>query len=503
MSGTKRDRPNSGKVYSQSTMGPNRIQEHAREVAARAELQSHSLRQTSNSRSLFEQQIEQQQSLLLEQQKQSLRHFNAAIQKEMDKDAKLLGTEQEEMLDPEKEMNGKIARSDSLSSIDSLEISSGLTRDSLMSSVISHSEPTTSTGTVLPTNQQTFNGHYANNMSPVGNRASSANHNHTQPTFINSAWSSAPSISGFGQQDSNYNKPNGNYTGTSTGGFVLHRSPSNPTNIAVVSPSVVQARKEPSDQDNNDKPSLVQGTYDVGSFTPNRDSRSESSITGPGYYPNGEMKNGGISAGQVDKSEASEPYNVIKTSSNGRANAHYYQDSVVNNASTFILCPDPGPSDNDSRMTSQSNFDYSNSYSSKSSATNVTVTSAYSPGTYNMNQSINSQSQVPSYSPASYSDTSAGGKTVTTSAATVTPTTLPSGFSHMAYLPHPPNTTAPSSRPGLTMADMRANSLAGNVNSKQYEQMNADELKRENDDEVVEEEEVVEKTQPKQKVRLM
>ena len=487
-------------MYSQSTMGPNRIQEHAREVAARAELQSHSLRQTSNSRSLFEQQIEQQQSLLMEQQQQSLQHFNAAIQKEMDKDTKLLGTEQEEILDPEKEMSGKITRSDSLSSVDSLEISSGLTRDSLMSSLISHPEPTTtSTEAVVSANQQTTPDHHYSNKGTLGNATSNTGHNYTQPTFINSAWGTAPSITGFGQ-DSRYNTPNGNYTGpssSSVGGFVLHRSPSNPTNVAVVSPSVIQARNEPSNHENNDKPSSIQGTLDVGSFTPNKDLRNESSITGPDPdYGYGDAKNGEALAGYVDKSEASEPYNMIRTSSNGRANAHYYQDSVVNNASTFVLHHDGvhGQSGNDYKQAQQLNFDYSNPYSSKSSTTNVTVTSAYTPGAH-MNQSVST------YSPANYSDASTVGKTVTASSASVIQTTLPPGFSHMTYLPHPPNVSAPTNRPAVTMADMRASSLAGNVNAKQYEQMNVTELNNGNDIETIEEEEEDPKIkQPKQKV---
>ena len=479
--GTKRDRPSSGTIYSQSTMGPNRIQEHAREVAARTELQSHSLRQTSNSRSLFEQQLEQQQSLLLEQQKQSLHHFNTAIQKEMDKDVKLLGTEQDEILDPEKEMSGRIGRSDSLSSVDSLEISNGITRDSLVSSqsagVMSIRSAANQHGTI-----------YASSAGPM---LTNTTHSHTYSTNVNSAWGTAPSITGFSHSDTNQaNKAKG-ADASSVGGFILHRNPSNPTNVAVVSPSVIHRRNESANCEHNEKPAAVQGISGVGSFTPNKDFRNEPSITGPN------PDNGKTDQSRND-SETPEAYSVIKTSSNGRANAQFHQDSVVNNAGTFILHSEAETNGHWEDFSKQSNFDYSNPYSSKASMTSVTVTSASTPVAYNQ-KSINSQS---SYSAANYIDRSTVGQTMTTSAAAVTSTSIPPGFGHMAYLPHPPNTSAPSNRPTLTMADMRASSLAGNVNGnmKQLEQMDVQEIDDRSDDMVGEEEELPETRKGKQKV---
>ena len=480
-SGTKRDRPGSGTIYSQSTMGPNRIQEYAREAAARTELQSHSLRQTSNSRSLFEQQLEQQQSLLLEQQKQSLHHFNTAIQKEMDKDVKLMGTEQDEILDPEKEMSGRIARSDSLSSVDSLEISNGITRDSLVSS-----QSTQVVSIASSTNQ-----HGIIHTSSAGPALTNTTHSHTSSTNVNSAWGTTPSITSFSHSDTNQAKKAKGADTSSVAGFILHRSPSNPTNVAVVSPNVIHRGNELANHERNEKHAPVQGISGIGSFTPNNDFQNGPSITGPNSY-NGKTDE------SHNNSETLEAHGVIKTSSNGRANAHVYQDSVFNNAGTFILHSVAETNGHWEDCPKQSNFDYSNPYSSKASMTNVTVTSACAPVAY-VQKSINSQS---SYSAANYTDGSTVGQTITSSAAAVTSTTIPPGFSHMAYLPHPPNTSAPLNRPALTMADMRASSLAGNVNvnMKQLEQTDVPEIDDVSDDIVGEEEELPETRKGKQKV---
>ena len=259
----------------------------------------------------------------------------------------------------------------------------------------------------------------------------------------------------------------------------------------MVSPSVIHRRNESANCEHNEKPATVQGISGVGSFTPNKDFRNEPSITGPN------PDNGKTDQSHKD-SETPEAYSVIKTSSNGRANAQFHQDSVVNNAGTFILHSEAETNGHWEDFSKQSNFDYSNPYSSKASMTSVTVTSASTPVAYNQ-KSINSQS---SYSAANYIDRSTVGQTMTTSAAAVTSTSIPPGFGHMAYLPHPPNTSAPSNRPTLTMADMRASSLAGNVNGnmKQLEQMDVPEIDDRSDDMVGEEEELPETRKGKQKV---
>ena len=97
--------------YARQLQTPERAKDAAREMAARAELHSCSLSNTTNSRSRFEEQLQQHQQLLVHQQRATLEQFNAAIQQEMDADPKLLGEEE-------------VARSevsDSVSSTDSLE----------------------------------------------------------------------------------------------------------------------------------------------------------------------------------------------------------------------------------------------------------------------------------------------------------------------------------------------------------------------------------------------
>ncbi|XP_046332718.2 uncharacterized protein LOC124115684 isoform X1 [Haliotis rufescens] len=100
--------------YSSLHLRPQSPSERAQE---HADLRDKSLRNYTDSRSLFEQQLEQHQQLLLEDQKKSLHIFNQAIQREMDADAKLEGTEEDE-----EEMSW-MNRSDSLSSVDSLDVS--------------------------------------------------------------------------------------------------------------------------------------------------------------------------------------------------------------------------------------------------------------------------------------------------------------------------------------------------------------------------------------------
>ncbi|XP_064596623.1 centrosomal protein of 126 kDa-like [Liolophura sinensis] len=108
--------------YGSSSTPPakDRVQEQAKETAARADLHNRSLRNLTNSKSLFEQQLEQHQQLVLEQQKNSLREFNAALRKEIEEDLRGEGVSGIVMeTDAVREENEDIA--ESLSSLDSLE----------------------------------------------------------------------------------------------------------------------------------------------------------------------------------------------------------------------------------------------------------------------------------------------------------------------------------------------------------------------------------------------
>ncbi|ESO93359.1 hypothetical protein LOTGIDRAFT_161924 [Lottia gigantea] len=80
------------------------------------ELMDKSLRNWNDSRSLFEQQLEQHQQLLLDQQQKSLYEFNEAISNEIASDRKVNGIEDEE----DKSLS-RIKNSESFSSVDSLE----------------------------------------------------------------------------------------------------------------------------------------------------------------------------------------------------------------------------------------------------------------------------------------------------------------------------------------------------------------------------------------------
>lgn len=80
----------------------------------REELHNKSLRNLTNSRHLFEQQLETYQQTLLEQQQQTLRDFNKQIMKEIEDDSNVVnGNHNGETAD--------LGRSESLSSLDSLE----------------------------------------------------------------------------------------------------------------------------------------------------------------------------------------------------------------------------------------------------------------------------------------------------------------------------------------------------------------------------------------------
>ncbi|XP_033740457.1 uncharacterized protein LOC117327525 isoform X2 [Pecten maximus] len=97
--------PSPGDVHKSSRPG--------KEAEKREKLHDKSLRNLSNSRSLFEQQLEHHQQLLVQDQQQSLYEFNNAIMQEIASDRKVQGEEEVDI--------GGMVHSDSLDSVDSLE----------------------------------------------------------------------------------------------------------------------------------------------------------------------------------------------------------------------------------------------------------------------------------------------------------------------------------------------------------------------------------------------
>ncbi|XP_012943711.1 uncharacterized protein LOC101861002 isoform X2 [Aplysia californica] len=103
---------------------------HQMDPDARAEMMDHSMKNLTSSRSLFEQQLEQQQNMLFEQQQQALLDFNNAIRREIDRD---FGTHENEGTHKDSHHlendDTNIQLSDSCSSLDSLEGSKRKSRD--------------------------------------------------------------------------------------------------------------------------------------------------------------------------------------------------------------------------------------------------------------------------------------------------------------------------------------------------------------------------------------
>ncbi len=369
--GDRRNRSGSGS-YTQSTLGPDRTQQHARQVAARAELQSRSFRQTSNSKSLFEKQLEAQQLLLIHQQEQSMHNFNTAVQSELETSAKPVGLE----------VTGpavKTTRSDSLSSVDSLEGPSG----SPIGKDI-HEEHASDQMT------KPYGLHSTNSGNIATHAAGSSEVRDTRTTDSSSVSGNLSSVTGCVQPQP---QPQPQPYSTNNGGFFLHRSASN---VAVVSPSYIQGRSEPSEASVEN----TQKTQDPGYFSPSKDFRPE-----PSAIP--------TQPTSTDPFSKHMPNHVVS------------QTATVNNASLQMH-----------DTASQSNFhqlaDGDASYSFKNTPT---APSVYTEG-----------SAYPVSTPA-------GSK----------PSVLVSGLTSLIYLPHPPN--APSSRAPVTMSDMRAGNLYGNVNT--------------------------------------
>lgn len=87
------------------------------EIISQVKLASNSLRNTRNSKTLFEQQLEKHQQILQQQQQEQLFKFNSAIWKEINGDSKVCGVEDIE-IDNNEDLNSS---SSSLATIDSLE----------------------------------------------------------------------------------------------------------------------------------------------------------------------------------------------------------------------------------------------------------------------------------------------------------------------------------------------------------------------------------------------
>lgn len=96
---------------------------HHLDPKERAELMDHSLQNVTSSKSLFEQQLEHQQSLILKQQQQSMREFSEALHSEIDRNKIINITNDVSFADQGGQ--GDITNSDSCSSLDSLNDSGG------------------------------------------------------------------------------------------------------------------------------------------------------------------------------------------------------------------------------------------------------------------------------------------------------------------------------------------------------------------------------------------
>ena len=239
----------SNRSYSNHSLNA-RTAEHARQVAARTELHSSSLRNLTSSRSLFEAQLEQHQQNLAEHQLQALNHFNAAIRQEIDADTTLHGTS--DLCAPE------ITRSESVSSVDSLEggEEEGPDRDSTPVGQGSNSQSDSNLLTTDTKVTGSDSGFSDQGVKPVNNIYISHSESSLSTTQNNNNNTSSGVIHGGGQQSvyPQYTAGEGNDMSATTAfsrsavatnippssgsGFILHRSLSatNASNVAVVQP---------------------------------------------------------------------------------------------------------------------------------------------------------------------------------------------------------------------------------------------------------------------------
>ena len=240
--------------------------ERSAEASMRAQLHSNSLRNLTNSRSLFEQQLEQTQQQLKQQQRATLQQFNHAIWRQLS--------------DPGSEATADLQRSDSVNSLDSLEEGIGTASNPIAGSdsnllQINHPTPMTASHSdsdllasfngvpenTAPQNDLPQNDKLLDNKLQNGHSHSYHLHHpapqiapHYQSTLqrhmaLNNVASVpqnnpyTPSQSNLTQQSFHINGQYPNGGGSIMGSessFVLHRNNSSPSNVAIVQPQVIQ-----------------------------------------------------------------------------------------------------------------------------------------------------------------------------------------------------------------------------------------------------------------------
>lgn len=203
-----------------------RTAEHARQVAVHTELQSSSLRNLTNSRSLFEAQLEHHQHQLADHQRQALNQFNAAIRQEIDADATLQGTE---------DIESRFVRSNSVcSSVDSLDDEQVSDR---ATSIKASSETQLAANLQDSSSASLGTGQYGETSFLHSSQSDSCLPNYGQTQAL----SEREQLTKRYNEDPNYamkqtSASNAVNSGSTTSGFALHRSHSSNSNVAVVQP---------------------------------------------------------------------------------------------------------------------------------------------------------------------------------------------------------------------------------------------------------------------------
>ncbi len=206
--------------YGHGSHKNGRVHEHAREVAARAELQNKSLRNMTNSRSLFQQQLQQHQQLLVDQQHQSLHQFNSAIRQEIDNDPRM-----QRVVEENNEV--EVGRSGSPSSVDSLEAEQ---KDSTSNGLHgSHSSAML---------HSSINGGVCNSRSDTDILTNNSSASACNTSYASYTSYGSPSVHSMAPQTSNTTTTDLTSSTSSPNSFVLHRSASvSPSsNVAIVQP---------------------------------------------------------------------------------------------------------------------------------------------------------------------------------------------------------------------------------------------------------------------------
>lgn len=261
-------------------------------VASVSQLHNRSLTNLNTSRSLFEQQLEHQQSVLQEQQRKYMQDFNKAIQEEMDNDQKLAGE-----MDADHTFAPARNRTDSISSADSLEVEvdpKEATQNKLTHEQDCHTSDTSHLQ-YQPMNQYSAQNTRFDNSLPQ------------KMTLVHSVPASS--------------------CVTSSSGHEVHRSinVSSP-NVAVVHPSVLSSSAVP-----------VSPYYANHITTTPKDHtmNHHEAKTENSPFPQASSAFSSASHPLKDTSSSSLAAETIYTNSNGRCNGHVYQDSVVSHMTTM------------------------------------------------------------------------------------------------------------------------------------------------------------------------